>query len=35
VNEARFGMPEILSLYAHPAFPLKKRAVSKVVEHAA
>lgn len=33
VNEARFGMPEILALYAHPAFPLK-RAASKV-EHAA
>jgi hypothetical protein len=29
VNEARFGMPEIMALYAHPAFPLK-RAPSKV-----
>lgn len=35
VNEARFGMPEILALYAHPAFPLKKRAAPKVENAAA
>jgi hypothetical protein len=35
VNEARFGMPEILALYAHPAFPLKKRAAPKVEDAAA
>ena len=25
VNEARFGLPEILSLYENPAYPLKRR----------
>jgi hypothetical protein len=30
VNEARFGMPEIQALYAHPAFPLKRTNKPKV-----